>query len=152
MIQSAVNHGWLPGVRGAFSTVWDRAGLIYLKGTIQWGLPAGGAAEVGNAGLPWSPRAPAPVPPAPFPMRPRSSGECLCWGLVPAAQLLPEEAAQRCPGWSPPTGQLSQSAFKFPFFEEGSRRGAFSTEIPFLVCRYQEETQHWACSDVEWFC
>lgn len=55
-------------------------------------------------------------------------------------------------GSSPPIGQFSKSAFKFPFVSRrGGLRGAFSIQILFLVCRYEKEIQHWACSDVNGF-
>ena len=95
---------------------------------------------------------PAQVAGSPFPARPHSCGEC--WGgggprpLRVSARLGGGTKVSRA---SPPTGQFCESAFTCPVLGEGEQKRSFFMDILFLVCRYQKETQHWACSDVEWF-
>ncbi|XP_013373892.1 PREDICTED: uncharacterized protein LOC106149467 isoform X1 [Chinchilla lanigera] len=76
------------------------------------------------------------------------SREALLWGW---GSLWRGGGTPEVSGSSPPIGQFSKSAFKFSFSfpkERGRARGAFSTQILFLVCRYQQAAPHWACSDV----
>lgn len=44
-------------------------------------------------------------------------------------------------GWSPPTGQLSQSAFKFPFFLFFLRRGEKEELFPFTFLSLYVDTE-----------
>lgn len=71
----------------------------------------------------------APVSPAAFPMRPRSSGECLRWDRFPPPAL-PAEAAQRCPAECANRPAFSK-CFKFPFFFFFLRRGEEEELFPF---------------------
>lgn len=140
------------------SPSWGAAsGFIYFGGLIHLGLWAGGAAGRKMLGCPGCfSRAPAQVPACSF-----SHEAPLLRGVSAAGGKGPRRPAP----FSTSLGRLHRGVLlksanrpifvkvisSFLFGGRGSRRGAFSIEILFLVCRYQKETQHWACSDVEWF-
>lgn len=72
------------------------------------------------------------------------------------ATFLPTGSYRKVSDLSPPIGQFSKSAFKFPwcwvfFPPEGEGKSSFCVRILFLVCRRQKEASHWACSDVNGF-
>jgi hypothetical protein len=73
------------------------------------------------------------------------------------ATLLPTGSYRKVSDSSPPIGQFSKSAFKFPwcwvffFPPEGEGKSSFCVQILFLVCRRQKEASYWACSDVNGF-
>lgn len=134
VIHSAVNHRWSFRCAAAHTSLrWGTTpGFIYLFwgtdpfGTLSWGRGGGGRCL---GVLAASPGLPPRSPPAPFPMRPRSSPSVhRQWGRVPFAQPL------SAPGWggytkvsgsSPPIGQFCKSAFKFPFLGEGEQKRGF---------------------------
>lgn len=135
--------------------------LFILGGMIHLGLGAGvggGArSQAEMLGCPGSVVwASTQVAAAPFPMRPRSAPPGVSAGGEGSPQPTPLsapgwEATQRCPAQVGQEANFVKVLVSFLWGGGGAKEELFSVDILFLVCRYQKETQHWACSDVEWF-